>query len=72
MINIKVPSEYPFKPPLLTFSTKIYHPNIDSKGMISCCQVNLYSCRQGLNWSPALTLVHALRQLRDVMVNPNS
>lgn len=27
-INCVIPAEYPFKPPELTFATKIYHPNI--------------------------------------------
>ena len=33
-IKIDFPAEYPFKPPKITFLTKIYHPNIDKKGQV--------------------------------------
>lgn len=29
-LDMKFPSEYPFKPPTVKFETKIYHPNIKS------------------------------------------
>ena len=34
-IEINFPAEYPFKPPKITFKTKIYHPNIDEKGQVA-------------------------------------
>ena len=46
-ISIEFPSEYPFKPPKITFKTKIYHPNIDEKGQVCLPIINAE------NWKPA-------------------
>lgn len=29
-VSITIPNEYPFKPPVMKFATKIWHPNISS------------------------------------------
>jgi len=30
-IDIRIPSEYPFRPPVMKFETKIWHPNVSSQ-----------------------------------------
>lgn len=30
-VDIKIPSEYPFRPPVMKFDTKIWHPNVSSQ-----------------------------------------
>lgn len=30
-IDIKIPTEYPFRPPVMKFDTKVWHPNISSQ-----------------------------------------
>ncbi|XP_077804329.1 ubiquitin-conjugating enzyme E2 L3 isoform X1 [Macaca mulatta] len=46
-IEINFPAEYPFKPPKITFKTKIYHPNIDEKGQVCLPVISAE------NWKPA-------------------
>ena len=31
VINITIPTEYPFRPPLMKFKTRIWHPNVSSE-----------------------------------------
>ena len=30
-IDIRIPGEYPFRPPIMKFDTKVWHPNISSQ-----------------------------------------
>lgn len=30
-IDIRIPTEYPFRPPVMKFETKIWHPNVSSQ-----------------------------------------
>jgi len=40
--SIVFPTEYPFKAPKITFTTKVYHPNISEKGEV--CDAILGRC----------------------------
>lgn len=46
-INIEIPNEYPFRPPVMKFATKIWHPNVSSQSvslLISCHQHSQANC----------------------------
>lgn len=43
---ITFPEEYPFMPPKVTFTTKIYHPNVDSSGRVCLAIISKE------NWKP--------------------
>ena len=31
LVNITIPNDYPFRPPVMKFSTKLWHPNVSSQ-----------------------------------------
>ena len=39
-LDIKIPNDYPIKPPKVRFITPIYHPNISKEGLISLYILN--------------------------------
>jgi ubiquitin-protein ligase len=48
-LNIQFLTDYPLKPPCVKFTTRIYHPNVDSNGNIS---VDMLS----IKWLPFHTI----------------
>lgn len=67
-INIQIPERYPFQPPIVTFSTPIYHPNIDTGGRICLDILNLPP--KGA-WQPSLNISTVLTSILLLLTEPN-
>lgn len=65
VIDIQIPFEYPFKPPIMNFTTKIYHPNVSSQTGAICLDTI------GKSWSPVNTIKTVLLSLRLLLQVPN-
>jgi len=68
LLDLQIPSRYPFEPPKVRFVTPIYHPNIDSGGRI--CLDTLKMQPNG-SWTPSINLSTLLTTIRVLMGQPN-
>lgn len=65
-IHVQLPKEYPFKPPVLNFKTKIYHPNVTNDDRGAMCLGMLRSDE----WKPPNKIVDVLNLVRAVLAAP--
>jgi len=63
-VDIKLPTEYPFRPPVMKFETKLWHPNVSSQTGAICLDT------LGSAWSPVLTVKSALLSLQSLLSTP--
>jgi ubiquitin-conjugating enzyme E2 D/E len=65
-IIVVLPTDYPFKAPLVTFATRIYHPNVTNDSLGNICLAAL----KPENWKPASRLAGVLEAVRALLIEP--
>jgi len=64
-LDLRISSDYPFKPPLIRFKTKVFHPNISSNGEI-CLDI----LRD--QWPASSTIEKTLLSIVSLLSDPNA
>jgi len=64
VVDIQIPQEYPFRPPQMKFTTRLWHPNVSSQTGAICLDT------LGTAWSPVLTIKSALLSLQSLLSTP--
>lgn len=65
IIEINLPSEYPFKAPDAKFLTPVYHPNVSSEGQV---------CKDVLSgdWGPAKQIIDIVIAIENLLIAPST
>ncbi|EPS30111.1 Ubiquitin conjugating enzyme E2 B [Penicillium oxalicum] len=66
LVNLALPTEYPFKPPTVSFGTKIYHPNVTNDDKGSMCLGML----RADEWKPSSKIAAVLEFARQLLLEP--
>jgi len=64
-LSIKFPSDYPYSPPTIKFTTPCFHPNVDTYGNI-CLDILKEK------WSATYSVSTILQSLRSLLGDPNN
>jgi len=62
-LNISLPHEYPYKPPVVQFASPIFHPLVASSGSIDLPILHE-------NWVPVINLENIVLRIKEELANP--
>jgi ubiquitin-conjugating enzyme E2 D/E len=65
VVDMRLPYDYPLKPPDCSFSTKIYHPNVSTRGEI-CLDI------LKRDWNPGQSIAKVLTAFLDMLRAPDA
>lgn len=68
---LTLPTDYPFKPPTVNFTTKIYHPNISNDSPPNTGAMCLGMLKPDL-WKPSTKISAVLEFARQLLKEPNA
>ncbi|KAJ5795516.1 uncharacterized protein N7518_004056 [Penicillium psychrosexuale] len=66
LVKLSLPTEYPFKPPTVSFATRIYHPNVTNDEKGSMCLGML----RADEWKPSSKIAAVLQFARQLLSEP--
>lgn len=66
ILHLALPPEYPFKPPTVSFATKIYHPNVTNDEKGTMCLGML----RADEWKPSTKIQSVLEFARQLLLEP--
>lgn len=64
-LSVIIPSDYPFKPPRISFETPVYHCNVSDSGNI-CLDILMDG------WNPSLSVPKSIEAVRIMLQNPDT
>ncbi|KAI9148088.1 Ubiquitin-conjugating enzyme [Paramyrothecium foliicola] len=65
-IILTLPTDYPFKPPIVKFVTRLYHPNVSNDSLGGICLALL----KPDVWKPSTKIASVLEALRNLLLEP--
>eukprot|EP00475_Leptophrys_vorax_P022791 TRINITY_DN3100_c0_g1_i2.p1 TRINITY_DN3100_c0_g1~~TRINITY_DN3100_c0_g1_i2.p1 ORF type:complete len:122 (+),score=17.36 TRINITY_DN3100_c0_g1_i2:3-368(+) len=63
-IGVKIPVDYPFRPPTMKIITPIFHQDVNNNGMM--CNCHEATC----GWAPNLSILTILFNFQDILREP--
>lgn len=62
-VHLSIGKSYPISPPVITFSSRIFHPNISDKGLVCPSLVNK-------DWIHTMGIQDIMELLQDILTTP--